>query len=70
LRERRGGGKRTSRPLSSLFKREKPSTSRFTVLKEREREEKRTSRLLLPLFRATSDLLVDLGEIASFWMRE
>jgi hypothetical protein len=36
---------------------------------KREREEKRTSRPLL-LFRATSDLLVDLGEIASFWRRE
>jgi hypothetical protein len=34
------------------------------------REKKRTSRLLLPLFRGTPDLLVDLEEIASFWMRE
>jgi hypothetical protein len=39
-------------------------------LKERGRgRRKRTSKLLLPLLRETSDLLVDLGEIASFWMR-
>jgi hypothetical protein len=37
---------------------------------KRKREKKRTSRLLLPLFRGTSDLLEDLEEIASFWMRE
>jgi hypothetical protein len=37
---------------------------------KRRREKKRTSRLLQPLFRATSDLLMDLEEIASFWMRE
>jgi len=37
--------------------------------KEGKRERKKTSRLLLPLFRGTSDLL-EVGGIASFRMRE
>jgi hypothetical protein len=36
----------------------------------KERKRKRTSRPLPFLFRGTSDLLEDLGEIASFWRRE
>jgi hypothetical protein len=52
--------KRTSRPSPFLFKKEeKPSTPW-----------KRTSRLLPSLFRETPDLLVDLEEIASSWMKE
>jgi hypothetical protein len=37
---------------------------------KRRREKKRTSRLLPSLFRETPDLLVDLEEIASSWMKE
>jgi hypothetical protein len=65
LRERRRGGKRTSKPLSSLFKRKKPCLE-----EKRKREEKEDLEALLPLFRGTSDLLENLGEIASFWRRE
>jgi hypothetical protein len=70
---RRGGGKEGKRERErGFFFRFKES---FTVLLhrlegKRRREKKRTSRLLLPLFRGTPDLLVDLEEIASFRMRE
>jgi hypothetical protein len=37
---------------------------------EEKRKRKKTSRPLPSLFRGTSDLLEDLGGIASFWMRE
>jgi hypothetical protein len=56
-RERKRKRKKTSRPLPSLFKKkEKPSTSRFAVLKERGGGRRKG-----PL---------GLEEIASFWMRE
>jgi hypothetical protein len=65
---RRGGEEEERREREGSFFRFKES---FTVLRERRRGGgKRTSRLLLPLLRETSDLLVDLGEIASFWRRE
>jgi hypothetical protein len=56
--------------LSSLFKKgEAFNVSLHRLEGKRRREKKRTSRPLL-LFRGTSDLLEDLGEIASFWRRE
>jgi hypothetical protein len=56
--------------LPFLFKKkEKPSTSRFAVLKERGGGRGKGPRGSC-LFRATPDLLVDLEEIASFRMRE
>jgi hypothetical protein len=69
---RRGGEKEGKREREGgFFFRLRES---FTVLLhrlegKRRREKKRTSRLPLPLFRGTSDLLVD-DEIASFRMRE
>jgi hypothetical protein len=65
-----GKRKRTSRPLPFLFKeKEKPSASRFAVLKERGGGRRKGPRGSC-LFRGTPDLLVDLEEIASFRMRE
>jgi hypothetical protein len=56
--------------LPFLFqKKEKPSTSRFAVLKKRGGGRGKGPRGSC-LFRGTSDLLEDLGGIASFRMRE
>jgi len=63
--------KKTSRPALLLQgEGEAFSVSLRRLEGKRRREKKRTSRLPLPLFRRTSDLLVDLGGIASFRMRE